>query len=152
MISLFDIIYSGIFILSLFPNCPFVEMYMLISPKSPPFLYPNRNLTNSFSVNSYIIFPFLYKFSIVWNNKRIYVILNTLNLGCSFITRREPCNNQRPTCRCHIARPKFDLHSFDEFNYQINLFSRLKLIKFCQEISIFLQRRSHWTEKNEGRT
>jgi len=27
-----------------------------------------------------------------------YEILHTLNIGCSFITLREPCNNQRPRC------------------------------------------------------
>ena len=31
----------------------------------------------------------------------LYEILHTLNLDCSFITLREPCNNQRP--RCDIA-------------------------------------------------
>ena len=30
-----------------------------------------------------------------------YEILHTLNLDCSYITLREPCNNQRP--RCDIA-------------------------------------------------
>ena len=35
------------------------------------------------------------------NNTLRYQILHTLNLGCCFITLREPCNNQRP--RCDIA-------------------------------------------------
>jgi hypothetical protein len=34
-------------------------------------------------------------------NTRRYEILHTLNLGCSFIILREPCNNQR--LRCDIA-------------------------------------------------
>jgi len=29
-------------------------------------------------------------------NTRRCEILHTLNLGCSFITHREPCNNRRP--------------------------------------------------------
>ena len=32
------------------------------------------------------------------NISQRYEILYTLNLGCSFITLREPCNNQRPRC------------------------------------------------------
>ena len=32
----------------------------------------------------------------LWNNTRRYEMLHTLNLGCSFITLREPCNNLRP--------------------------------------------------------
>jgi hypothetical protein len=35
------------------------------------------------------------------NNTRRYKILHTLNLGCSFITFREACNDQRH--RCDIA-------------------------------------------------
>ena len=35
------------------------------------------------------------------NNTRRYEIGHTLNIGCSFVTLREPCNNQRP--RCDIA-------------------------------------------------
>ena len=35
------------------------------------------------------------------NNTCRYEISHTLNLGCSFITLRESCNNQRP--RCDIA-------------------------------------------------
>ena len=35
------------------------------------------------------------------NNTCRYEILHTLNLGCTFITLREPCNNQR--LRCDIA-------------------------------------------------
>ena len=31
----------------------------------------------------------------LWNNTHRYEILHTLNLGCSFITLGEPCNNQR---------------------------------------------------------
>jgi len=34
----------------------------------------------------------------LWNNTRRYEILHTLNLGCSFINLRDPCNNQRPRC------------------------------------------------------
>ena len=34
----------------------------------------------------------------LWNNTRRYEILHSLNLGCSFITLREPCNNQRSIC------------------------------------------------------
>jgi hypothetical protein len=37
----------------------------------------------------------------VWNNTHRYEILHTLNLGCYFITLKEPYNNQRP--RCDIA-------------------------------------------------
>jgi hypothetical protein len=35
-----------------------------------------------------------------WNNTHRYEIWHTLNLDCSFITLREPCNNQP---RFHIA-------------------------------------------------
>jgi hypothetical protein len=35
--------------------------------------------------------------TIIFQNTR-YEILHTLILGCSFITLREPCNNQRPRC------------------------------------------------------
>ena len=37
----------------------------------------------------------------IWNKTHRYEILHTLNLGCYFITLKEPCNNQRP--RCDIA-------------------------------------------------
>ena len=41
---------------------------------------------------------------------RRYEILNTLNMGCSFITPREPCNNKRP--RCDIAWPHITNHLY----------------------------------------
>jgi hypothetical protein len=34
----------------------------------------------------------------LWNNTRRYEILHTSNLGCSFNSLRESCNNQRPRC------------------------------------------------------
>ena len=34
----------------------------------------------------------------LWNNTCRCVILHTLNLGCSFITIREPCSNQQLKC------------------------------------------------------
>ena len=37
----------------------------------------------------------------------------TLNLSCSFITIREPCNNQRP--RCDIARLHVTNHLYHGF-------------------------------------
>ena len=39
----------------------------------------------------------------LWNNTRRYEILHTLNLGCSFITYREPCNHSSQPPRCDIA-------------------------------------------------
>ena len=44
-----------------------------------------------------------------------YEILYTLNLGCSFITLRELCNNQRPRCDIawlHVTNQLY--HSFPE--------------------------------------
>ena len=49
----------------------------------------------------------------MWNNTRRYGILHTLNLGCSFITLREPCNNQRP--RGDIAWLHATYHSYHDF-------------------------------------
>jgi hypothetical protein len=43
----------------------------------------------------------------------IYEILHTLNLGCSFITIREPCNNQRLRCDIewlHVANHLYHVH------------------------------------------
>ena len=42
-----------------------------------------------------------------------YKILHTLFLACSFITLREPCNNQRP--RCDIARLHVTNHLYHGF-------------------------------------
>ena len=36
-----------------------------------------------------------------WSFYGLHTILHTLNLGCSFRTHRDPCNNQRS--RCDIA-------------------------------------------------
>ena len=43
-----------------------------------------------------------------------YEILHTLNLGSSFITLREQCNNQRPRCDIVWLHAKNNLyHAFD---------------------------------------
>jgi hypothetical protein len=49
--------------------------------------------------------------------KHRYHILHTLNLGYCFITLREPCNNQRPTCDIawlHVTNYLY--HGFPELN------------------------------------
>jgi hypothetical protein len=47
------------------------------------------------------------------NNTYRYERLHTLNLGCSFITLREPCNNQWP--RCDIAWLHVTNHLYQGF-------------------------------------
>ena len=42
-----------------------------------------------------------------------YEIVHTLNMDCSFITLREPCNNQRP--RCDIAWLHITNHLYHGF-------------------------------------
>ena len=57
--------------------------------------------------------------------------MHTLNLGCSFITLRKSCNNQRP--RCNIAWlhvTNYLYHGFPELDrnnltLRIRLFNRL---------------------------
>ena len=46
----------------------------------------------------------------LWNNTHRYEILHTLNLGCSFITLRELCNNQRHRCDIAWLRVTNHLH------------------------------------------
>jgi len=43
--------------------------------------------------------------------------LHTFNLGCSLITLREPCNNQRP--RCDIAWVQVTNHFIPQF-FEVN--------------------------------
>ena len=84
MISLFDIIYSGILISFFLSKWSFVEMYTLLSPKSPPFLYPYRNLNNYAFVKCYTIFPFLNMFSILslrQNLELVVYLVETLLTG-----------------------------------------------------------------------
>ena len=50
----------------------------------------------------------------LWNNTRIYEIFYTLNVGFSFITPKESCNNQRP--RCDIACYKSFIPQYFELN------------------------------------
>jgi hypothetical protein len=53
----------------------------------------------------------------LWNNTHSYKILHTLNLGCSFITLVEPCNNQQPRCDItwlHVTNHLY--HGFPELN------------------------------------
>ena len=45
-----------------------------------------------------------------WSFYGLHTILHTLNLGCSFRTLRDPCNNQRP--RCDIAWLHVINHSY----------------------------------------
>ena len=47
------------------------------------------------------------------NNTCRYEILHVLNLGCSVITSREPCNNQQP--RCDIVWPHVTNHLYHRF-------------------------------------
>ena len=37
--------------------------------------------------------------------------LRTLNLGCSFITHREQCNNQRPRCDMYFKYHRMHIHN-----------------------------------------
>ena len=57
-------------------------------------------------------------------------ILYTLNLSCSFITLREPCNNQRPSCdiACLHVYKSF-IPQFSELNcYTISDFTAVSLL------------------------
>ena len=45
-----------------------------------------------------------------------YEILYTLNLGCSFTTLREPCNNQRSRCDIAFLYYKSFIPRFYELN------------------------------------
>jgi hypothetical protein len=57
---------------------------------------------------------------------RLSHLYHSLNLGCSFITFREPCNNQRP--RCDIAW----LHDTNHLYHSLNLgCSFITLISAC---------------------
>ena len=55
----------------------------------------------SFDLLLWSIYQNVSNISELCNNTRRYEILHTLNMHCSFITVREPCNSQRP--RCDIA-------------------------------------------------
>ena len=47
------------------------------------------------------------------NNTPRYEIGHPLNIGCSFVTLREPCNNQQP--RCDITWLHFTNHLYHGF-------------------------------------
>jgi hypothetical protein len=58
------------------------------------------NICNMNAFFSFDLFGFIYQNVSnsleLWNITPRYKILHTLNLGCSCITLRQPCNNQRP--------------------------------------------------------
>ena len=58
-----------------------------------------------------------------------YEILYTLNLGCSFITLREPCNNQLPRCDIALLHVKKHLyHGFPSYPVKQSQTSRKTVI------------------------
>ena len=74
--------------------------------------FPNECIT---LMHSYLQYIYIYTGScnmnaFFWSFYGLHTILHTLNLGCSFRTLREPCNNQRP--RCDIACLHVINHSY----------------------------------------
>jgi hypothetical protein len=62
------------------------------------FLYFNLcktscNMNALFSFHLFVVY--IPEWRTIWNNTCSYEILNNLNLSCSFITLRDPCDNQR---------------------------------------------------------